>query len=179
MTDSSFNGGGAITVVTNRQSSKALVDPGQDEKFNASKDISIASAATLKDHRYEAATTSSIDEEQGNQQTNKQGALAIVVATSGSSDAAASELTIADNAAIESVDGKLELSSTVLIEQNRRDHLIEEIEARWKQLTGYFVETDLKPKLAEFEDQKNKMVTAFKAVTSGQNSTDKIGRAHV
>lgn len=172
VTDSSFNGGGAITVVTNRQSSKALVDPGQDEKFNASKDISIASAATLKDHRYEAATTSSIDEEQGNQQTNKQGALAIVVATSGSSDAAASELTIADNAAIESVDGKLELSSTVLIEQNRRDHLIEEIEARWKQLTGYFVETDLKPKLAEFEDQKNKMVTAFKAVTSGQNSTD-------
>lgn len=172
VTDSSFNGGGAITVVTNRQSSKALVDPGQDEKFNASKDISIASAATLKDHRYEAATTSVIDEEQGNQQTNKQGALAIVVATSGSSDAAASELTIADNAAIESVDGKLELSSTVLIEQNRRDHLIEEIEARWKQLTGYFVETDLKPKLAEFEDQKNKMVTAFKAVTSGQNSTD-------
>ena len=172
VTTDSFNGGGAIAVLVNSQSSKTLIDAG-DEELNALNELSLSSNTTIEDHHYEATTKAVIDESTGNTQTDKQGALAVLVASNSSGrDTASSELVIADESTLSAENGSVSLSSTVDITKDRAEFLVNQLNEAWDMFAAYFEDEAYEEELAEFEAQKKQMTTAFEAVTKGSDSLE-------
>lgn len=97
-TTSKFQLGGAAAYVKNAQSATVTIEP--NVKLESTGKFTVEAKSDLADHHYEAVTKQVIDNEQGNAEKDKQGALAILINETGDGASSLASVTVGDGASI-------------------------------------------------------------------------------
>ena len=172
-TTQKFQLGGAASYVKNAQSATVTIAPKVQLKSTGK--FTVEAKSDLADHHYEAVTKQVIDNEQGNAEKDKQGALAILINEAGEGASSLASVTVGDGAAIRtSSSGDLTLTSEALINKDRFEFLKAELIDCFNTYAAHFTEEAYKDELAAFTAAKDKMVEAFDAVGQAENFTTGI-----
>ena len=172
-TTSKFQLGGAAAYVKNAQSATVTIEP--NVKLESTGKFTVEAKSDLADHHYEAVTKQVIDNEQGNAEKDKQGALAILINETGDGASSLASVTVGDGASITTrSSGDLTLSSEALINKDRFKFLKQELIDCFNAYADHFTADAYKDELAAFTAAKYKMVEAFDAVGQAENFTTGI-----
>lgn len=172
-TTAKFQLGGAAAYVKNAQSATVTIEP--NVKLESTGKFTVEAKSDLADHHYEAVTKQVIDNEKGNAEKDKQGALAILINEAGEGASSLASVTVGDGASITtSTSGDLTLSSEALINKDRFKFLKQELIDCFNTYAAHFSEEAYKEELAAFTAAKDKMVEAFDAVGKAENFTTGI-----
>lgn len=172
-TTAKFQLGGAAAYVKNAQSATVTIEPNVQLKSTGK--FTVEAKSDLADHHYEAVTKQVIDNEQGNVDKDKQGALAILINEAGEGASSLASVTVGDGASITtSTSGDLTLSSEALINKDRFEFLKKELIDCFNAYAEHFSKEAYKEELAAFTAAKDKMVEAFDAVGQAENFTTGI-----
>lgn len=139
-TSTNFKLGGAVGVMTGGQHAGVEIKGGT--KFAADKNATISSESVKKDHNYVVSAKSNGKKGEGQQGENVKGvgALALLVATSGTSadETVSSDLKIGDGVGITVDGGSLVISNRAVIDYDRLNAMKEELRIKIKSLKSYF-----------------------------------------
>ena len=172
-TTSKFQLGGAAAYVKNAQSATVTIEP--NVKLESTGKFTVEAKSDLADHHYEAVTKQVIDNEQGNAEKDKQGALAILINETGDGASSLASVTVGDGASITTrSSGDLTLTSKALINKDRFKFLKQELIDCFNAYADHFTADAYKDELAAFTAAKYKMVEAFDAVGQAENFTTGI-----
>ena len=172
-TTAKFQLGGAAAYVKNAQSATVTIAP--NVQLQSTGKFTVEAKSDLADHHYEAVTKQVIDNEQGNAEKDKQGALAILINEAGEGASSLASVTVGDGASITtSSSGELTLSSEALINKDRFKFLKQELIDCFNTYAAHFSAEAYKDELAAFTAAKDKMVEAFDAVGQAENFTTGI-----
>lgn len=168
-----FQLGGAASYVKNAQSATVTIAPNVQLKSTGK--FTVEAKSDLADHHYEAVTKQVIDNEKGNAEKDKQGALAILINEAGEGASSLASVTVGDGASITTrSSGDLTLSSEALINKDRFEFLKAELIDCFNTYAAHFSAEAYKDELAAFTAAKDKMVEAFDAVGQAENFTTGI-----
>lgn len=157
----------------NAQSATVTIEP--NVKLESTGKFTVEAKSDLADHHYEAVTKQVIDNEQGNAEKDKQGALAILINETGDGASSLASVTVGDGASITTrSSGDLTLSSEALINKDRFKFLKQELIDCFNAYADHFTADAYKDELAAFTAAKYKMVEAFDAVGQAENFTTGI-----
>ena len=160
-TTAKFQLGGAAAYVKNAQSATVTIAP--NVQLQSTGKFTVEAKSDLADHHYEAVTKQVIDNEKGNVDKDKQGALAILINEAG------------DGASIKtSSSGDLTLTAEALINKDRFEFLKKELIDCFNAYAAHFSADAYQEELAAFTAAKDKMVEAFDAVGQAENFTTGI-----
>ena len=172
-TTAKFQLGGAAAYVKNAQSATVTIAP--NVKLESTGKFTVEAKSDLADHHYEAVTKQVIDNEKGNAEKDKLGALAILINEAGEGASSLASVTVGDGASITTrSSGDLTLSSEALINKDRFEFLKAELIDCFKTYAAHFSAEAYKDELAAFKAAKDKMVEAFDAVGQAENFTTSI-----
>lgn len=172
-TTQKFQLGGAAAYVKNAQSATVTIAP--NVQLQSTGKFTVEAKSDLADHHYEAVTKQVIDNEQGNAEKDKQGALAILINETGDGASSLASVTVGDGASITTrSSGDLTLSSEALINKDRFEFLKKELIDCFSTYAAHFSADAYKDELAAFTAAKDKMVEAFDAVGNAENFTTGI-----
>ena len=172
-TTQKFQLGGAAAYVKNAQSATVTIAP--NVQLQSTGKFTVEAKSDLADHHYEAVTKQVIDNEKGNAEKDKQGALAILINEAGEGASSLASVTVGDGAAITtSSSGDLTLTSEALINKDRFEFLKKELIDCFNTYADHFSKEAYKDELAAFTAAKDKMVEAFDAVGQAENFTTGI-----
>lgn len=172
-TTQKFHLGGAAAYVKNAQSATVTIAP--NVQLQSTGKFTVEAKSDLADHHYEAVTKQVIDNEKGNAEKDKQGALAILINEAGEGASSLASVTVGDGAAITtSSSGDLTLTSEALINKDRFEFLKKELIDCFNTYAAHFSAEAYKDELAAFTAAKDKMVAAFDAVGQAENFTTGI-----
>ena len=172
-TTAKFQLGGAAAYVKNAQSATVTIAP--NVQLQSTGKFTVEAKSDLADHHYEAVTKQVIDNEKGNAEKDKQGALAILINETGDGASSLASVTVGDGASITtSSSGDLTLSSEALINKDRFDFLKKELIDCFNTYAAHFSADAYQDELAAFTAAKDKMVEAFDAVGNAENFTTGI-----
>lgn len=172
-TTQKFQLGGAASYVKNAQSATVTIAPNVQLKSTGK--FTVEAKSDLADHHYEAVTKQVIDNEKGNAEKDKQGALAILINEAGEGASSLASVTVGDGASITTrSSGDLTLSSEALINKDRFEFLKAELIDCFNTYAAHFSAEAYKDELAAFTAAKDKMVEAFDAVGQAENFTTGI-----
>lgn len=172
-TTAKFQLGGAAAYVKNAQSATVTIEP--NVKLESTGKFTVEAKSDLADHHYEAVTKQVINNDQGNAEKDKQGALAILINEAGEGASSLASVTVGDGASITtSTSGDLTLTSEALINKDRFKFLKQELIDCFDAYADHFSADAYKDELAAFTAAKDKMVAAFDAVGNAENFTTGI-----
>lgn len=172
-TTAKFQLGGAAAYVKNAQSATVTIAP--NVQLQSTGKFTVEAKSDLADHHYEAVTKQVIDNEKGNVDKDKQGALAILINEAGDGASSLASVTVGDGASIKtSSSGDLTLTAEALINKDRFEFLKKELIDCFNAYAAHFSADAYQEELAAFTAAKDKMVEAFDAVGQAENFTTGI-----
>ena len=170
--DSTWQTGGTFGWYENRQQANVRIGLADNSVLvNAVDDIVISAESRIDDIHRSVVSKQLIDNKEGNLNKDKQGSVAVMIASSGDDERASvsSALEISGESVIASARGSVAISSLSLTKRNRLRYLREQLTSNLKDLIECFTAAHYDEAAAEFTEAYNKMIQAFELLESAED----------